>query len=125
MKKMTQSWKILLGKEQAQQYTHALVEEQGLRILGSVSRGSQFGALAQAADGRYVQINGDHVTPLSQAQIDRAVRRARSASDNARRLPRQESAMAKANAPVVTIKRRRVVNQSDPDRPESRGQRSW
>jgi hypothetical protein len=51
--------------------------EPGTELLGTLSRGAQVGALARLADGRYVQINGDWVTPLNSARIEHALRSAR------------------------------------------------
>jgi hypothetical protein len=51
--------------------------EPGTELLGTLSRGAQVGALARLADGRYVQINGDWITPLNSARIEHALRSAR------------------------------------------------
>jgi hypothetical protein len=119
--KVRPGWKVVLGKEHAQRYTHAAVEAQGLHVLGCVSRGGQFGALARAADGQYVQVNGDHVTALSQAQIGRAIRLATAAPDGGKGMQRRAPPSSeRSSAPVVVVKRRRVIVRPDDEHPSSR-----
>ena len=45
-------------------------------LLGTVSRGAQIGALARLPDGRYMQVNGDWMTPLNGAKVEHALRKA-------------------------------------------------
>ncbi len=61
-------WQIQLGEDSWSRSTHARPEGSALRLLGSVARGAQVGALAATDEGRFVQVNGDHITPLSDAQ---------------------------------------------------------
>ena len=50
----------------------------------------QVGALAETDEGRFVQVNGDHITPLSDAQVRRAVGAAQHSLSHApRRAPRR------------------------------------
>jgi hypothetical protein len=125
MGKVSNAWRVTLGRESATQYTHPAIEEQGLRLLGSVSRGGQFGALVQDSEGRFMQMNGDHSTPLNQSQIKAALRRAQAAPDNGKRKLPHEAAAAREVLPVVTIKRRRVIDplakEKKPDAADPRG----
>jgi hypothetical protein len=97
------SWRILLGPHW-QRFT---AEQSGLQMLGSVQRGAQIGALARYVDGRYVQLNGDHQTPLGGFQIERALRKAHA---HAAPTPHRSSQRQPAQTPVtVVIKKRRVI----------------
>jgi hypothetical protein len=117
MKRTDQQWRVELGAKHWQRHTHAGFEEQGFQLLGRVSRAGQFGALAQAADGAYVQINGDHVTPLNRSKAEHALRLARQREETASRL---EASRAPAVAPMVTVKRRRIVVPGDALTPGNR-----
>jgi hypothetical protein len=68
---MSGTWRVVLG-EHWQRFT--CCAQPVLQMLGSVQRGAQIGALARRADGSYVQVNGDHQTPLGGFQIERALR---------------------------------------------------
>lgn len=100
------SWRVQLGDEHWARFTYARAEGSDFRLLGSVARNAQVGALAETADGQYLQVNGDHVTPLATGQVKRAIDAAR------RTAPRpslRREAHNPAPAPVVIIKRRRRV----------------
>ena len=101
-------WAIRLGRLEWLRFTYERPAEDGLRLLGSVSRGARAGALAMTPQGQYVQINGDHESPLSAGQIRRAL-----ANASASRVPAGNRARAGAGAdrkaPVVVIKRRRQI----------------
>lgn len=99
-------WQVQLGEENWARYTYARPADAGLRLLGSVSRGAQVGALAETAEGRFVQVNGDHVTALSDSQVRRAIGTVRQAP------PLREQAL-RSSSVVVTIKKRRVVGSAD------------
>ena len=43
------------------------------RVIGTVHRGMEFGFLAIARDGGYLQINGSVVQPLNRKDIDAAI----------------------------------------------------
>ncbi len=96
-------WNVQLGDEHWGRFTYARPPGDPIRLLGSITRGAQIGALAEEADGRYVQVNGDHVTPLSDSQVRHAVAAARLAA------PRPRSRrMETLHTVVVTVKRRRI-----------------
>lgn len=106
-------WQVQLGEENWARYTYARPTEAGLRLPGSVSRGAQIGALAETAEGRVVQVNGDHVTALSDSQVRRALQPARPPPYRPRHLPwsRSRSGASRsqlfrylhAKAPVLTV----------------------
>jgi hypothetical protein len=96
-------WNVQLGDEYWGRFTYARPPGDPFRLLGSIARGAQIGALAEAPDGRYVQVNGDHVTPLSDSQVRRAVAAARLAAP-----PQRPRRVEPSHAVVVTVKRRRT-----------------
>ena len=105
------SWRIQLGDDHWARFTYARPEGSPFRLLGSVARNAQVGALAETPDGQFLQVNGDHVTPLSNGQLRRAV-------DALRRHPAPRGFIrhefvppppASTTPTVVTIKRRRRV----------------
>ena len=104
------SWRIQLGDDHWARFTYARPEGSPFRLLGSVARNAQVGALAETADGQFLQVNGDHVTPLSNGQLRRAVDALRRAAP--RRPIRREAHPAPPT--VVTVKRRRRVLESGP-----------
>lgn len=67
------------------------------------------GALAVDEDGNYLQVNGDHVSVLNSGQLRRAVAAAKT-SNWAPVLPTRHEP---SRAPVVVIKRRRVIPATD------------
>jgi hypothetical protein len=71
------AWIVCLGEDEWRRFTAGGDPADGLRMLGSVRRGAQIGALARDANGRYVQINGDYRTELNQAQIAAALQHPR------------------------------------------------
>ena len=101
------AWKIELGEHRWTMFTYPRSAGDGLRLLGSIARGQQIGALAQTPDGRYVQVNGDHVIALSHGQVRRELRKIEAAH------PRRPSLIERSGrAVVVTIKPRRVIMQA-------------
>ena len=74
----------------------------GMRMLGTVQRGMQIGALALLADGTYAQVNGDVVEPLNASRVLHALRGKHGPA------PR-EAQPAPASAPVVVVKKRRRI----------------
>lgn len=72
---MSTKWFVQLGEAEWARFTHARQAPDELRLLGSIRRDAQMGALAVDAEGRFFQVNGDHITPLSQSQVAAAVRR--------------------------------------------------
>ena len=101
-----QRWVVRLGEIHWRRFTHAREPGDGLELLGSVEKGAQIGALGLASDGRYYQVNGDYLTPLSNSQVRSAVRRAQvSVAAEERRA----QYTATKTAPVVIVKKRRVI----------------
>ena len=82
-----------------------------MKLIGSVSKGAQVGALAMTADGDYVQVVGDHLTLLKTKEIAKAVANAPKDlnSDFARETPPWLVARKESPAPVVILKKRRVA----------------
>jgi hypothetical protein len=108
------TWKIELGEHRWARFTYPRSPVDGLRLLGSIARGLQIGALAQTPDGRYVQVNGDHVTALSDAQVRRALRLVEAAQPREPKPPERPG-----RGVVVTIKRRRLVTPPTAAAPEA------
>lgn len=102
-------WQVRLGREEWARFTYEREEGDGIQLLGSVHRGLQAGALGLMADGQYVQINGDHITPLGAGQIRRALGKVTPARGPA---PYKRPAQSNRPAPVVVIKKRRVLSPS-------------
>ena len=98
------AWHIRLGVPEWSRYTYARAEGDVLRLLGSVRRGPQIGALAMTEEGRYVQVVGDYITPLNSGQLTRAMAKAKPEEF----YPVQKAVTRVAPAPVVTLKRRRT-----------------
>lgn len=122
MKNHHNRWRVQLGEEFALQYTYARLDGDPLRLLGSVSRGLQTGALAQTSDGRYAQLNGDYVTPLCNSQLQRAV----NAAQLAPVLPavwRKPTAAPPAPPVVVIVKRSRTLAPPRPQPPDPNEQK--
>jgi len=73
----------------------------GVTLLGTIQEGLAIGALAQRADGRYVQLNGDFERELDTAVVDAIL---------AEHGWHQSTAAARGpvESPLVTVKRRRI-----------------
>ena len=110
---MKKKWTVTLGQEEWALFTHPRPPEDELRLLGSVRRGPQMGALAIDRQGKYLQVNGDHVNELSQSQLAAAVERANAQQVAAHQLRNADwarqrlVAKAPAKPPVVVVRRRR------------------
>lgn len=100
----TKRWHVQLGEKHWGRFTYARSAGDPLRLIGSIARGAQIGALAELAEGRYAQVNGDHVAPLSDSQVRHAVAAAKLAVPRARPLH-----TARPQPVVVTVKRRRIL----------------
>jgi len=100
-KKLT--WHIRLGKFEAERHTYVRAVGDQLRLLGSIRRGAQIGALAITADGQYLAVVGDYETPLNSSQVNRAM-----ASAVHEPVNRQAPSCSQISAPTVVIKRRRT-----------------
>lgn len=104
----SKEWIVRLGAQEWARFTY---ERSGgpevPKLLGSVQRGASIGALAELPSGDYVQLNGDHETPLNARYIRKAI--AKAESQAARRAPPPRRSAAPAGPVVVTVRRRRVV----------------
>ncbi len=88
-----------------------LVDHAGFRYLAVIQNGMQIGALALTPDGRYVQVNGAVVQPLSLYKVQRALRREQPGHvrhRNPSRSPWRNSPKT-VTPPVVSVRRRRRV----------------
>lgn len=84
-----------------------LVDHDGFRYHGVIQNGFQIGALAETPDGRYVQVNGAIIQPLSRQKVQRAIKLA---DIHRARLAVQEQPTApRASTPVVIVRRRRYI----------------
>ena len=98
-------WNIRLGDAHWHAYTYPRASDQPFRLIGSIARGPQVGALAVTPQGQYVPVNGDFGPPLSARQVRRALSAVQ--SSQAWHAP-QPRAAAAVNV-VVHVKRRRKV----------------
>lgn len=71
-----------------------------MKMLGTVQRGMQIGALALLADGTYAQVNGDVIARLNTSRVLHALRAKHGAA------PAVRPAAAPA---VVIVKKRRTI----------------
>lgn len=93
-----------LGQAEWSRHTYARPEGDQLRLLGSVRRGMQVGALAKSVDGEYFQVVGDFVVPLNKWKIEAAVAKATTPE-----VPVAPRVIAKpAPPPIIVVKRRRI-----------------
>ena len=74
-----------------------------IKLLGTVQEGQAIGALAQRADGRYVQLNGDFERVLNTSRVQAVLQRLQGRSYAK---PQRPTATM---APVVLVKRRRAL----------------
>ena len=96
-------WIVRLGESEWIRHTYARTVSDGLRLLGSVRRGAQVGALGVNEQGEFVQVVGDYLVALNRAQIARAV--AAASIDTYRDVC---AVQRQAVAPVIVVKRRRI-----------------
>jgi hypothetical protein len=107
-------WRVVLGRLAWSKYTYERPLGDALKLLGSVSKGMQVGALAITADGQYVQLVGDHVTPLKTKDIAKALANAPKESagfdaEFSKESPPWQVARKDTPAPVVIVKKRRIA----------------
>lgn len=102
-------WVVRLGREEWQRHTYERPQELGLRLLGSVTCDALVGALAITPEGQYLQINGDYVSPLNTSQLRSAVAKALRSRDSSNEWQSELPRPAAAPAPLIIIKRRRVI----------------
>ena len=103
-------WQVRLGELEWSRYTYARDDgDATFKLLGSIQKGQQRGALAQRPDGVYVMLVGDFETELNQPQI-RNVLGVPSAATIAAYAPAapQANPQNPAKVPVVIIKKRRT-----------------
>jgi hypothetical protein len=86
-------------------------EGDDLKLLGSVSKGAQVGALAMTVEGAYVQVVGDYMVPLKAKEIAKAVANAPREPNPvlSGETPSWLASRKEAPAPVVVVKKRRVA----------------
>lgn len=101
-------WIVRLGEVEWKRFTYGRAND-ALEMLGSVRHGPQVGALAKTADGEFVQVVGDYLTPLKKYTITKALAQAQSLRPKSC-APRWNSTResSAAAAPVVIVKRRRT-----------------
>jgi hypothetical protein len=102
---MNKGYQITLGKDWAR-FVHRRLAD--VELLGVVTCGAQIGALGQLADGRFVQINGDWVTPLNASRVRRTLGLLR--RHQAQPMHHQVARAPAPTTPVeVTVRKRRTV----------------
>lgn len=107
-------WRVVLGRLAWSKHTYERPQGVALKLLGSVRKGMQVGALAMTDEGQYVQVVGDHITPLNTRMIAKALANAPKESaafdpEFAREAPLRLAARKDTPAPVVIVKKRRVA----------------
>ncbi|MDD2917504.1 hypothetical protein [Rhodoferax sp.] len=104
-------WRVFLGRAAWSRYTYERPVGGDLKLLGSVSKGSQVGALAMTAEGEYVQVVGDYLVPLKAKEIAKAVANAPKEPNPvlSGETPSWLASRKEAPAPVVVVKKRRVA----------------
>ena len=112
---MSARYTVRLDTSPGRHGVSARLQSKGWVMIGRIQRGAQFGALMQTPDGRYVLVNGDHVSELNQSQVACALKRAQArpsgpAQHHAR--PADEARSPPAGTPKVIIKRKRVIVQA-------------
>lgn len=111
---MKSKWVVRLGLEW-QRHTQSRSVGESLRMLGSVQRGAQVGALAVDGNGDFFQINGEYVAPLNKRLIAKAIKAAQGRAQSRYEPPRT------ASAPIVTVRRSRLAGSVLPPNPASAG----
>jgi hypothetical protein len=102
-------WIVRLGPHEWARFTYERSAGPEMpRLLGSVQRGASIGALAMLPSGDYVQLNGDHETPLNARHVRKAIAKAEAMAAR-RPTPLPRRAAAPAVPVVVTVRRRRVA----------------
>ena len=113
---MKSKWVVRLGLEW-QRHTQSRSVGESLRMLGSVQRGAQVGALAVDDNGDFFQINGEYVAPLNKRLIAKAVKAAQGRAQSRYEPPRPRT----ASAPIVTVRRSRLAGSVPPPNPAPAG----
>lgn len=81
-----------------------MASPEGQCVIGTVSRGAEFGYLAKADDGNFVQVNGSVVQVLNTSQVRDAIRRAARFQGLELEATRD---LAPAAVPMVVVRKRR------------------
>lgn len=104
-------WRVVLGRAAWSRYTYERAEGDELKLLGSVSKGAQVGALAMTAEGAYVQVVGDYLVPLKTKEIAKAIANAPKERGPvlSSEMPARLASRKESPAPVVIVKKRRVA----------------
>ena len=104
-------WRVVLGKVAWSRYTYERPEGDDLKLLGSVSKGAQVGALAMTVEGEYVQVVGDYMVPLKTKEIAKAVANAPRETNPvlSGETPSWQAFCKEAPPPVVIVRKRRVA----------------
>jgi hypothetical protein len=103
---MTKQYQITLGKDWTR-FVHRTPAD--VELLGVIARGAQVGALGRRADGSYVQINGDWVTPLNTSRVRHTLGHRRVPPLPVHRQAKPLPAPAPATPVQVTVRKRRTV----------------
>lgn len=82
----------------------------GLMFLGTIEQGPGIGALARAADGTYLQVNGDHERKLNTSSVKAALR----AVGYPPKLATRSAVVPARTMPMVVVKRRRILVKPHP-----------
>ena len=109
LKKRRPTWLVRYGPMEWRRFTYDRTPEGDLQLLGSIRKGLQAGALARTRDGHYVLLVGDHETPLNSSQMDKALKSIPSEYLAPVAIVPQRTSVASMPAPVVTVKKRRVI----------------
>ena len=96
---------VRLGPDEWARHTRPGSVGKSLRLLGSVQRGAQVGALAVDENGGYFQVNGEYVAPLGKHVVAKAISAAQAREASRNEPPRPPS----GSTPVVTVRRRRAI----------------
>ena len=106
------TWKVVLGKLAWSKFTYERPAGAPLKLIGSVRKGLQSGALAMTPEGDYVQVVGDHLTPLKKKEIARAV--ANAPKETNPEFSKEQpwpwlEAPTELPVPAVIVKKRRIA----------------
>jgi hypothetical protein len=99
-------WHIRLGENEWIKHTYFRCENDDIKLLGSVRRGAQVGALAINQDGQFFQVVGDYLVPLNKSQVAKALA---AASINPYLATSYVKKAVPVTPPVVIVKRRRIA----------------
>ncbi len=112
-----ENWLVRFGPHEWARHTYERPGDDPIRLLGSVRRGPQLGALGITADEKYVQVVGDLIVPLNQGQIKQAIAKCKAFETRlaAATTPYSSYPFSTPHAPrvaapppVVVVKRRRI-----------------